>query len=268
VTPEIDRRAFLRLGRDLALLALFPGGALAQLLSRPTDPGGAGYFLSPARMATLRALCAHFIPGPPEDPDPGALEAGVPVYIDLLLGAFEVELPPIFARASFGAGGPGGGVRAAEFLGLDAIEERVWRTRIEGSRGLPEREWNGPVKGLQEIYADGLDALDGLARRWMRRPFHELGSWQRDLVLWWAGGDLEAFVDLAFRHSVEGMYGSPAYRGNRDRVGWRNTHWPGDAYPPGYHEEQIARPDPDQAEAVARSRARAQAQRGREPRDG
>ena len=33
--------------------------------------------------------------------------------------------------------------------------------RIEGSQGMPEREFNGPVVGLQERYRKGLAALGG-----------------------------------------------------------------------------------------------------------
>ena len=42
-------------------------------------------------MALLRAVTDRLIPGQPEDPTPGALQAGVPEAIDLLLGAFEVD---------------------------------------------------------------------------------------------------------------------------------------------------------------------------------
>ena len=54
-----------------------------------------------------------------------------------------------------------------EYLPLSRLEELAWRTRIEGSRGLPEREWNGPVRGWQEVYRDGIAALgsDFLDRR-------------------------------------------------------------------------------------------------------
>jgi len=83
-------------------------------------------------MATLRALCSHFIPGPPEDPDPGALEADVPAYIDLLLGAFEVEVPPIFAAARFG--GPDRRdlyVVTADNTDDTALGGSIFRTRVE-----------------------------------------------------------------------------------------------------------------------------------------
>jgi len=159
----LDRRAFLRLSRDLALLALLPDGALAAALARAPEAGGS--YLSAAQRVTLRALCARFIPGPPEDPDPGALEAGVPEYIDLMLGMFERSPVPLFAGGPFSLRDGGGPNAFADFLALDAIDERVWRTRIEGSRGLPEREWNGPVVGLQETYATALAHGEVQARR-------------------------------------------------------------------------------------------------------
>ena len=42
---------------------------------------------------------------------------------------------------------------------MSRVEELAWRTRIEGSRGDPAREWNGPVRGWQEVYREGIAAL-------------------------------------------------------------------------------------------------------------
>jgi hypothetical protein len=257
VPLPLHRRTFLRLTGDFALLALLPHPALAEILEeRLARPEAAGVFLSAERMRALRALCAHWVPGPPDDPDPGAAEAGVADYIDLLLGAFGLEQPHIFAGGPFShrdGGGPGW-----QWLPLDALEERVWRTRIEGSRGLPEREWKGPVRGWQETYATGLDALDASARRFLRAPFAELGTTGRSAILGWLpGGPDDAFLELAFRQTLEGMYGAPEYGGNRGRVGWAYTRWPGDHQPHAYSLAEIAEPDRDQAGAVARARARA-----------
>jgi len=257
--PPLDRRSFLRRTRDFALLAAFPHTALARVLEeRAAHPEGAGVFLSAERLRALRALCAHWVPGPPDDPDPGAAEAGVAEYVDLLLGAFQLAQPRIFAGGPFSNRDGGGPDYFSQWLPLDALEERVWRTRIEGSRGMPEREWNGPVRGWQEIYAEGLDALDVSARRWLREPFADLGYTGRSAVLGWLpGGPDDAFLELAFRHTLEGMYGAPEYGGNRGRVGWTYTRWPGDHQPHAYSDDEIAHPDPDQAQAVARAHARA-----------
>jgi hypothetical protein len=127
------------------------------------------------------------------------------------------------------------------------------------------------VRGWQEIYAQGLDALDASARRWLGRPFAELGRHGRSAVLGWLpGGPEDEFLALAFRHTLEGMYGAPEYGGNRGGVGWAYTRWPGDRQPRAYSVAEISQPDADQAEAVARARARAaEVLRGRESeRDG
>lgn len=243
---ELDRRSFLARTRDLALLALLPGPVLAeQVRATAADPDGPGVFLSAERMRALRALCAHFVPGPPEDPDPGAHEAGAAEYIDLLLGAFTQAVPPIFAGGPFSHRDGCGPDDFAEFQPLDALEERIWRTRIEGSQGRPEREWNGPVRGWQESYAAGLDALDASAKRYFRRPFSELGRLAREAVLEWLPGVPEEFVALAFAHTLEGTYGAPEYGGNRGRVSWSWTRWPGDHQPKTYTRAEISEPDPE-----------------------
>src|SRR4029453_15562214 len=159
----LGRREFLRMGRDLALLALLPGQALAEWLAGASRPDGAGFFLNAAEMRTLRALCERFIPGPPEDPDPGAREAGAADYIHLLLGAFERKPVELFAGGPFSLREGGGHNHFADFIELDALEERTWRARIEGSRGRPELEWNGPVVGWQERYRRGLELLEAAA---------------------------------------------------------------------------------------------------------
>ena len=47
----------------------------------------------------------------------------------------------------------------ATFHRLSPLDELAWRMRLEGSQGRPEREFNGPVVGLQERYREGLAAL-------------------------------------------------------------------------------------------------------------
>jgi hypothetical protein len=251
------------MGRDLALLTLLPGPALAEWLAETSRPDGAGFFLDAAQMRTLRALCERFIPGPPDDPDPGAREAGAADYIDLLLGAFERKPVQLFAGGPFSLREEGGHNHFADFIELDALEERVWRARIEGSRGIPEREWNGPVVGWQERYRRGLELLDAAARRLGAAGFVELSAFKVRWLLRLATGELDEFLDLAFGHTLEGMYGPPEYGGNRGRVGWSYTRWPGDHQPHNYTSEQVSEPDADEAEAVARALRNAEEYLGR-----
>ena len=109
--------------------------------------------------------------------------------------------------------------------------------------------------GLQEIYLAGLARLEHTSQRLFGCAFSALANWQADTLLRTAMGELREFLGVAFRHSVEGMYGPPEYGGNRDRVGWSYTRWPGDHQPGGYTLAQISLPDPDQHEAAERAAA-------------
>jgi hypothetical protein len=93
-------------------------------------------FFTDDEYAVIEAACDRLIPG--------AGEAGVADYIDGLLGAFAVHPPRIWAGGPF-SGRHGGDASFATFAPLSKLDELAWRTRIEGSRGRPEREFNGPV---------------------------------------------------------------------------------------------------------------------------
>ena len=142
------------------MLALAPPARVHSLLEAARAATGDGRFLTKHELATLRAATARFVPGPPYDPDPGALQAGAAEAIDLMLGAFRVRPPLIHAGGPFS--GRAGGRRDdfAHFVPLDRLATLGWRIRLEGSRGMRSREFAGPVVGLQEIYRKGLAHLD------------------------------------------------------------------------------------------------------------
>src|SRR5580658_1368367 len=113
-------------------------------------------WLSEQEYATLRAACAQMMPS--DQGAPGAEEAGVADYIDTFLGAFTFDPPRIWAGGPT-SGRHGGEAAFGHFVPLSRLDELAWRMRIEGSQGIPEREFNGPVVGLQQRYREGLAAL-------------------------------------------------------------------------------------------------------------
>ena len=183
-------------------------------------------FLSDGEYEVVRAACARLIP---TDQDPGATEAGVVDYIDGFLGAFLVDPPRIWGGGPF-SGRFGGKASFADFTPLTPLDELAWRTRVEGSQGKPEREFNGPVVGLQERYRDGLAALGA--------DFASLPGEEQDERL----RANEEFTALLYQHACEGMYGAPEYGGNRDLVGWRYIDFPGDTQPRGFTDDEVALP--------------------------
>ena len=175
--------------------------------------------------AVVRAAADRLIPR--VEDHPGAAAAGAADYIDGLLGAFLVDPPRIFAGGPF-SGRFGGDAGFARFTPLTKHQELAWRTRIEGSLGMPEREFNGPVVGLHELYRIGIAALGS--------DFCEVDADERD-------GRLAAapeFKTLLYEHACEGTYGAPEYGGNRDGIAWAAIKFPGDVQPRGYTDEEVS----------------------------
>ena len=184
-------------------------------------------WLSEGEYATLRAACAQMLPS--DQGAPGAEQAGVADYIDTLLGAFAFDPPRIWAGGPT-SGRMGGDARFATFHRLSRLDELAWRMRIEGSLGLAEREFNGPVLGLQERYRSGLAALGA--------DFTEVdGKEQRQRLR----ADAE-FSALLWEHCCEGMYGPPEYGGNRNGVGWAAIGREGDVQPRGFSDAEVSGP--------------------------
>jgi Gluconate 2-dehydrogenase subunit 3 len=181
-------------------------------------------FLDPDSYAIVVAACERLIPG--VDGHPGATELGVADYIDGLLGAFLVDPPRIYAGGPF-SGRFGGEASFADFTPLGRLEALAWRTRIEGSQGIPEREFNGPVSGWQADYRAGIEGLGAdfptVDRREQARRLDANPE----------------FKTLLYEHACEGAYGAPEYGGNREGLAWQAIQFPGDIQPRGYTDEEV-----------------------------
>ncbi len=51
------------------------------------------------------------------------------------------------------------------------------------------------------------------------------------------------FTALLFEHTIEGLYASPEYGGNRGLAGWKDIAFPGDIQPRGYTPDEVERSD-------------------------
>jgi len=181
-------------------------------------------FLTAHEHAVLAVAADRLIP--PLDAHPGGAALGVADYVDGLLGAFTFDPPLIFAGGPF-SGRAGGEASFDRFLPLSRHEELAWRTRIEGSLGMPEREFNGPTRGWQQIYRDGIAALgDG---------FTEVDGDEQDRRL----GAQRELRDVFYTHACEGAYGPPEYGGNPGLAGWIAIQFPGDSQPRGYADDEV-----------------------------
>jgi hypothetical protein len=248
----LTRRSLVAAGGAFGLLALAPPQLVRDLLASARAAADDGRFLRAHEMAALRAVCGRLIPGPPDDPDPGAIEAKVPEAIDLLLGAFTVTPAIVHAGGPFSDRHGAAHDDFADFVPLDAHAELGWRIRIEGSQGIREREFAGPVTGLQEIYRKGLAHVDEKAGG----DFAALPGPAQDLLLRdESDADLQDFIGVAFEHCIEFMYGAPEYGGNQGLAGWLYTGWPGDRQPKGYTPDQVSARDSEPSAKESRTRA-------------
>ncbi len=244
-----NRREFVAggVGGALAVLGLAEPARVRALIDEVAHgrlPDGGGRFLSAAELDALRAVTARLLPGPPQDPGPGALEVHAAEAIDLLLGAFEMRPALIHAGGPFSGRAGGSGDDFAHFVALDPQAELGWRIRLEGSRGMPEREFAGPVVGLQEIYRRGLARLEELAHARIGHDFARAGTAVQDELLSSHDHVVSRFATAAVANCLEALCGPPEYGGNHGLAGWRGLQWRGDTAPDGFTAAQVSEPDP------------------------
>ena len=188
-------------------------------------PGPELRFLTADEYTVLEVVADRLIP--PFGEHPGGAALGAVDYVDRLLGAFTFDPPLIFAGGPF-SGRAGGEALFGRFLPLSRHEELAWRTRIEGSAGLAERELNGPTRaGWQEVYREGIEQLGA--------DFLDIDREQQDRRL----RDARELRALFYTHACEGAYGAPEYGGNPGGAGWLAIGFPGDSQPRGYTDDEV-----------------------------
>jgi Gluconate 2-dehydrogenase subunit 3 len=182
---------------------------------------------------------ARIAPGPGDDPreagHPGAREAGVTGYIDAMLGTLAVLeaaegndggqatlVPVIFAGGPWSNRHAPGPDFMASFIPPDPVARIAWRGRLA--------DW-------QQQYTQGVTLLDKLAGG----DFTQADPAGQDEIL--ARSQVSTFLALLFEHTIEGMYSSPEYGGNRGLAGWKDIGFAGDIQPAGYTSAEVERSD-------------------------
>lgn len=109
----------------------------------------------------------------------------------------------------------------ADELGPGAVEGGVMRY-LETALS----EWHAHHVAT---YAEGLARLEQSARSAHGRGFADCDGDQRDALLEQAEGDEAgaSFVALVRTHTIEGMFGDPAWGGNAGGAGWALIGYPG-----------------------------------------
>jgi gluconate 2-dehydrogenase gamma chain len=191
-TNPSRRRLFQAAGAASAAAALPLQSAAAQ----QHQQSQAYVFFNPTEAAFVEAAVARLIPK--DETGPGALEAGVPNYIDKQLAG------------AWGAGerlyraGPWRPGSASQGYQLPYTPAELFRNAI---RAINEKQARFAELSAQE--QDGY--LDSL-----QKSKDDLG-----------GVPANVFFDSLLAVTIEGFFSDPAYGGNRDMVAWKMIGFPG-----------------------------------------
>lgn len=202
-----NRREFLRNS-----LALLPAGALAACgVGTGGGPEAVGAhdrsdyvpaFFNAEEWHLLGALVARLIPG--DEHDPGAVQAGVPEYIDR-----QMDTP--WARGqSWYMQGP---------FQPDAPATLGWQSRLTP----------------RDVYRLGMADADQWCRQERGKPFAALDSDGQDAALGafesgqaaFARVPSKTFFGLLLANTREGFFCDPRHGGNRGLAGWKLIGFPG-----------------------------------------
>jgi gluconate 2-dehydrogenase gamma chain len=191
--PNPARRRLLQAAAGAAV-ALPAGGAAAQQApQRPAQPAKAYVFFNPAEAVFIEAALARLIPK--DETGPGAIEAGVPEYID---------------RQLAGAWGAG---------------ERLYRAG-PWHPGTPSQGYQLPFTPA-EMFRAAMRNIDPAFPRMSPRDqdayLDALQKEKRDL----GGVPSNIFFESLLEVTIEGFFSDPAYGGNRDMAAWKMIGFPG-----------------------------------------
>jgi len=209
------RRDFLASTIALAPMAgLVPARAAAQsptgeqpqrTAPAPNHPAVADYrpqFFTPAEWTFINAACARLIPA--DEHGPGAVELGVPQYID-------------------------------RQLGTPWADGAIWYMQGPFAEAAPEFGYQSQLTPKQQ-YRLGIKAIDALCRERLNKAFAALAAAQQDDILKQIEkGSLGSpelhlptfFSGFLLKNVLEGYFCDPMYGGNRDMAAWKMIGYPG-----------------------------------------
>ena len=206
-----SRRDFLLKSMTLIPAAVIGGSGVSALVA-PTPVLAASdtakqadyqpTFFTPEEWAFVQAAVARLIPA--DDRGPGALEAGVPEFIDRQMNT------PYATGAIWYMQGP---------FNPDVA---------------PEMGYQLPLVPKQ-IYNLGISEADAFSKKTTGKVFAELDGAQQDALLHqFESGEAEfgqlpakLFFSYLLQNTREGFFSDPIHGGNKDMVGWKLINFPG-----------------------------------------
>lgn len=205
--PRLNRRSMLAATGSVILLGCVVDARNALAVSPgqlPTQASRELRFLTANERSFVDAAIDRLIPS--DALGPGAVEAGVTIFIDHQLA------------------GPYGSA-------VDWYMQGPW---ADGTKEQGYQRKRTP----SEVYRAAIAAIDDHARRSSNKPFAALAPNDRDALLHSLEdgsldlGDISAktFFTLLWENTQQGFFADPIYLGNRNFIGWKLIGYPGPRY--------------------------------------
>jgi gluconate 2-dehydrogenase gamma chain len=180
------------------------GESAAPTAATTPSPGALYTYFTTAESAFIEAAVDRLIPH--DALGPGAVEAGVPTFIDRQLAGDYGRGARMYMQGPWGKGEPTQG----------------YQTRLTPAG----------------MYRTAIREIDEAAMRDSNSSFAKLSPADQDALLHkLEGGTLtlstvesKAFFTMLLQNTMEGFWSDPIYGGNRDMVGWKLIGFPGARY--------------------------------------
>jgi len=230
--PTLSRRSFLIASASASAAACSRVPSTLPPEYPEQTRSDAPVFLDAGERRFINAACARIIPK--DDLGPGALEAGVPDFIDR-------QLAGPFGQAS------------------------TWYMQGPWSKGSEQQGYQLKFTPAQ-MYRHAIHNVDDYCSKQFKKAFAELGADEQDTIL--AGlekGEIElpdvpakTFFGMLLQNVTEGFFADPMYGGNRDFAGWKLIGFPGPRYNYVDEIEQYGKPYPLPPVSLKLGRAKAE----------
>jgi gluconate 2-dehydrogenase gamma chain len=172
----------------LGVAMAVPAGILEGVEPASAPPTNESFqSFTPAEAATMSAIVERIIPK--DENGPGAIEAGVPRYIDRLLRSDQ--------NTRYGPNNPHQTLTEAYAAGLKAIDAYAQETNGAPFASVSPEKQDAILHAMEESLAPGFTP------------------------------NSRVFFGLIREHTMDGMFCDPYYGGNVNFVGWDLTGYPG-----------------------------------------
>ena len=208
--PSSRRQLFKGLGAATLAVAVLPGcdtrqATAAQGEAAASNPAPSTYsprFFTAGEWAFVNAASARLIPN--DASGPGAVEAGVPEYIDRQMDTPWATGKLWYMQGPFNADAP-----ATMGYQSQLTPQQIYRLGIDAANGFVQKAQG---KSFVQLAADAQDAA-----------LHEIESGKAVFE----AVPAQLFFSMLLQNVREGFFADPVHGGNRGLAGWKLIGFPG-----------------------------------------